>query len=80
MVLRFVSRGEGFKGAFLPAYQDLTPPKRPLDYGLQCVDHAVGNVWDLIEVRDYLGRMTGFHEFAEFTAEVSGRGGCGWGW
>lgn len=72
VVLRFVSREDGFDGPFLPTYKTLPEPRRPLDYGIQRIDHAVGNVWDLIESMDYVGKMTGFHEFAEFTAEDVG--------
>lgn len=74
VVLRFVSRHGGFDGAFLPGYRPVVPPKgvEPLDYGLERLDHAVGNVWDLLGAVNYVGRMTGFHEFAEFTAEDVG--------
>jgi 4-hydroxyphenylpyruvate dioxygenase len=74
VVLRFVSRHKGFDGAFLPGYRPVSPPPgvAPLDYGLERLDHAVGNVWDLLGAVNYVGRMTGFHEFAEFTAEDVG--------
>lgn len=42
----------------------------PLSYGLQRLDHAVGNVPNMQETLDYIVRATGFHYFAEFTAEV----------
>lgn len=70
VVIRFVSR-HGYNGAFLPYYQDVTPTK-PLDYGLERLDHAVGNVWNMGETMQYITRMTGFHPFAEFTAEDVG--------
>lgn len=41
-----------------------------LSYGLQRLDHAVGNVHDLQATLDYLQEATGFHQFAEFTTEV----------
>jgi 4-hydroxyphenylpyruvate dioxygenase len=72
VVLRFVSREDGFEGLFLPGYEYTPPPRRALNYGLERVDHAVGNVWDLIEAVDYMAGMTGFHEFAEFVAEDVG--------
>jgi 4-hydroxyphenylpyruvate dioxygenase len=72
VVLRFVSREGGFEGPYLPGYRCTPAPARPLDYGLRRLDHAVGNVWDLLEAVEYIGRMTGFHEFAEFTAEDVG--------
>ena len=74
VVLRFLSRHGGFEGAFLPGYRSVAPPPgaEPLDYGLERLDHAVGNVWDLTKAVGYVGAMTGFHEFAEFTAEDVG--------
>jgi 4-hydroxyphenylpyruvate dioxygenase len=72
VVIRFVSREGGFDGPFLPTYRATPAPPRPLNYGIQRIDHAVGNVWDLVEALDYVAKMTGFHEFAEFTAEDVG--------
>merc|ERR1719389_985325 len=57
--------------AFLPHYTDVEDPF-PLSYGIQRLDHAVGNVPKLIEAVNYIARFTGFHEFAEFTAEDVG--------
>lgn len=57
--------------AFLPHYTDVVDPF-PLSYGIQRLDHAVGNVPKLIEAVNYIARFTGFHEFAEFTAEDVG--------
>lgn len=42
----------------------------PLSYGIKRLDHAVGNVPKLRETLKYIAEATGFHEFAEFTAEV----------
>jgi 4-hydroxyphenylpyruvate dioxygenase len=39
---------------------------------LQRLDHAVGNVHELLKTVDYIANFTGFHEFAEFTAEDIG--------
>jgi len=83
VVLRFVSKHDGFAGSFLPAYQEEINSssssssskeggKRGLDYGLQRIDHAVGNVWELLDTVQYIGEMTGFHPFAEFVAEDVG--------
>lgn len=72
VVLRFLSRHDGFDGAFLPGYRPVAAAPEPVDYGLERLDHAVGNVWDLLGAVNYMGRMTGFHEFAEFTAEDVG--------
>ena len=41
-------------------------------YGLQRLDHAVGNAPKMLPVLDYVANATGFHEFAEFTAEDVG--------
>ena len=71
VVLRFVSRGGGFDGDFLCNYE-ATRDVPTVSYGLKRLDHAVGNVHDLMEAVDYIMRITGFHEFAEFTAEDIG--------
>lgn len=79
VVLRFVSKHEGYAGSFLPAYteEDASSPsssssRKMLDYGLERIDHAVGNVWELLDAVGYIGEMTGFHPFAEFVAEDVG--------
>jgi 4-hydroxyphenylpyruvate dioxygenase len=72
VVLRFLSRHNHYNGHFLPTYQDLPLPTHPHTYGLERLDHAVGNVYNLLESVNYMGKMTGFHEFAEFTAEDVG--------
>lgn len=46
--------------------------KRKTTYGIRRIDHAVGNVDDLYKYYNYVSKMTGFHEFAEFTAEDVG--------
>mmetsp|Transcript_35799 Transcript_35799/g.45951 ORF Transcript_35799/g.45951 Transcript_35799/m.45951 type:complete len:493 (+) Transcript_35799:72-1550(+) len=73
VVLRFLSF-ENYKGSFLPNFELISesPANPSLSYGLYRLDHAVGNVWDLMEQVEYVGKMTGFHEFAEFTAEDVG--------
>ncbi|KAK7300170.1 hypothetical protein RJT34_11007 [Clitoria ternatea] len=43
-----------------------------LDYGIRRLDHAVGNVPELEPAVKYLKGFSGFHEFAEFTAEDVG--------
>lgn len=45
--------------------------KRPT-FGLRRIDHAVGNVPDLLSALTYVQSFTGFHEFAEFTSEDVG--------
>ena len=52
-------------------YQHVGGPYQE-SYGLQRLDHAVGNVHCLKETVSYLGNMTGFHQFAEFSAEDVG--------
>ncbi|KAF3776358.1 4-hydroxyphenylpyruvate dioxygenase [Nymphaea thermarum] len=71
VVLRFVSTEPDFTGPFLPGYEAFEPEVR-LDYGLNRLDHAVGNVPNLVEAVRYVAGFTGFHEFAEFTAEDVG--------
>ncbi|XP_050381754.1 LOW QUALITY PROTEIN: 4-hydroxyphenylpyruvate dioxygenase [Argentina anserina] len=56
---------------FLPGFEPV-PSSFPLDFGLRRLDHAVGNVHDLSTAVAYVKRFTGFHEFAEFTAEDVG--------
>ena len=43
-----------------------------LTLGLDRLDHAVSNVPSLLPVANAIAAMTGFHEFAEFTAEDVG--------
>jgi 4-hydroxyphenylpyruvate dioxygenase len=69
-VMRFISKHDGYVGAFLPKYQAVQSP--PFSYGIQRMDHIVGNVPSLVETVNYVARMTGFHEFAEFTTEDVG--------
>ena len=76
VVMRFVSESVAANGAFcLPRYE-VVPVEpagsEPLCYGLRRLDHAVGNVHDLLETVDYISNFTGMHEFAEFTAEDVG--------
>ncbi|KAL0444676.1 UNVERIFIED_CONTAM: 4-hydroxyphenylpyruvate dioxygenase [Sesamum latifolium] len=72
-VLRFVSYGDDGTG-FLPGFEpvDNEMSYQELDYGIRRLDHAVGNVPELGPVVNYLKEFTGFHEFAEFTAEDVG--------
>eukprot|EP00560_Eucampia_antarctica_P005702 CAMPEP_0197835260 /NCGR_PEP_ID=MMETSP1437-20131217/25248_1 /TAXON_ID=49252 ORGANISM="Eucampia antarctica, Strain CCMP1452" /NCGR_SAMPLE_ID=MMETSP1437 /ASSEMBLY_ACC=CAM_ASM_001096 /LENGTH=522 /DNA_ID=CAMNT_0043440555 /DNA_START=139 /DNA_END=1707 /DNA_ORIENTATION=+ len=41
-------------------------------FGLERIDHAVGNVPNLFEALSYVQKLTGFHQFAEFTPEDVG--------
>ena len=56
------------QGPFLAGYTPVESP--PLSYGIKRLDHAVGNVPKLRETLKYIAEATGFHEFAEFSAEV----------
>ena len=56
------------QGPFLAGYTPVESP--PLCYGIRRLDHTVGNVPKLKETLKYIADATGFHEFAEFTAEV----------
>eukprot|EP00889_Picochlorum_renovo_P000040 jgi/Picre1/27070/NNA_000040.t1 len=69
VVLRYIS-GD-YTGAFLPGYEAVTDVPT-VDYGLERIDHAVGNVPELLPTVDYIMGFTGFHEFAEFVAEDVG--------
>ena len=70
--LRLIDARE-YKGTFLPNYQDVVAPGTKLGkYGIERIDHIVGNVHSLKATLTYLRNMTGFHDFAEFTAEDVG--------
>lgn len=68
VVLRYIS-GE-YDGAGLPNYEKVDGPD--MSVGIERMDHCVGNVPDLLEAVNYICGFTGFHEFAEFTAEDVG--------
>jgi 4-hydroxyphenylpyruvate dioxygenase len=80
VVLRFISPGSSsseeesllpYEGPYLPNYQPVLDAPL-ISYGITRLDHAVGNVPDLAEAVKYISGFTGFHEFAEFTAEDVG--------
>jgi 4-hydroxyphenylpyruvate dioxygenase len=68
--LRFVSGLPDDASAFLPGYQAVEAHSPT--YGFQRVDHIVSNVDALLPAVEYLMNATGFHEFAEFTADDVG--------
>ncbi|XP_006357690.1 4-hydroxyphenylpyruvate dioxygenase [Solanum tuberosum] len=71
VVLRFVSfLKDSNRFVFLPGFELVEGAQ--LDYGIRRLDHAVGNVPQLGPVVEYIKSFTGFHEFAEFTAEDVG--------
>ncbi|KAJ7514391.1 hypothetical protein O6H91_23G042300 [Diphasiastrum complanatum] len=69
VVLRYVS-SDGYDGPFLPNYEPAE--SMPISYGLLRLDHAVGNVYNLMEAIKHIATFTGFHDFAEFTADDVG--------
>ncbi|RLM80806.1 4-hydroxyphenylpyruvate dioxygenase-like [Panicum miliaceum] len=71
VVLRYVSYPDAADAPFLPGFEDVSNPGA-VDYGLRRFDHVVGNVPELAPVAAYVAGFTGFHEFAEFTAEDVG--------
>ncbi|KAJ1278046.1 hypothetical protein BS78_04G050100 [Paspalum vaginatum] len=76
VVLRYVSYPDAAAaaapGPFLPGFEDVSRPPGALEYGLRRFDHIVGNVPELAPAASYVAGFTGFHEFAEFTAEDVG--------
>ncbi|KAJ0975825.1 hypothetical protein J5N97_017790 [Dioscorea zingiberensis] len=70
VVLRLISHPDDHP-LFLPGFDHVAAPA-PLDYGIRRLDHAVGNVPELGPAVAYVAAFTGFHEFAEFTAEDIG--------
>ena len=72
-VLRLLTLPEAHAGAHLPGYVDVPAAAgAPSSFGIARVDHCVGNVWEMLPTIARLKAMTGFHEFAEFTAEEVG--------
>ncbi|RRT43600.1 hypothetical protein B296_00037040 [Ensete ventricosum] len=59
--------------AFLPGFEDIDGSETSsITYGIRRLDHAVGNVPELAPAVRYIAGFTGFHEFAEFTADDIG--------
>jgi len=78
VVVRLVGE-DHFEGAFLPNFEDIRPSTEDGHggagvgrYGIERFDHIVGNVWSLPQTLSYMRNITGFHEFAEFTAQDVG--------
>lgn len=74
VVLRFISLPPPSPDSpsFLPGFEDVPAPSPGFSYGIRRLDHAVGNVDDLASAVKYVAAFTGFHEFAEFTADDIG--------
>ncbi|CAK9325353.1 unnamed protein product [Citrullus colocynthis] len=82
VVLRYISYKNPISGDdgenkpnvwFLPKFEAMEEiASYPLDFGIRKLDHAVGNVPELGPAVAYVKGFTGFHEFAEFTAEDVG--------
>ncbi|PIA41355.1 hypothetical protein AQUCO_02200044v1 [Aquilegia coerulea] len=77
--LSFKSTKTNSSCPFLPGFEAVeeTYSSQGLDFGLRRLDHVVGNVSDLAKALAYVKKFTGFHEFAEFTAEDVGTGESG---
>ncbi|XVE78527.1 hypothetical protein DITRI_Ditri13aG0152200 [Diplodiscus trichospermus] len=77
VVLRYISYNKNTHGhhdfLFLPGFEKIEDHlSYPLGYGIERLDHAVGNVPELGPAVSYLKSFSGFHEFAEFTADDVG--------
>ncbi|XP_028788319.1 4-hydroxyphenylpyruvate dioxygenase-like [Neltuma alba] len=81
VVLRYISYNDPSQASdpnpsnwFLPKFEPLEELSSDpsLDYGIRGIDHAVGNVPELVPAVNYVHGFTGFHEFAEFTTEDVG--------
>jgi 4-hydroxyphenylpyruvate dioxygenase len=77
VVLRFISYAQDERPKErVPFLPHLAPVSGNIaekgTYGIYRIDHAVGNVPDLMEALEHVSAFTGFHEFAEFTAEDVG--------
>ncbi|KFK42972.1 hypothetical protein AALP_AA1G063200 [Arabis alpina] len=73
VVLRYVSYKGEVNTNFLPGFEAVEDTSSfPLDYGIRRLDHAVGNVPELGPALTYIAGFTGFHQFAEFTADDVG--------
>ena len=76
VVLRLLSLDDAVhQGRHLPGYVDAATAgvdDEDGSYGIRRFDHIVGNVWELQPTLTRLRAMTGFHDFAEFTAEDVG--------
>jgi 4-hydroxyphenylpyruvate dioxygenase len=58
----------GYRGAFMPGFEQVTSPYEPTDVGLQYVDHCVGNV-ELGKMNEWVGfysRVLGFFNLLSF--------------
>jgi len=79
VVLRFVDGVAASMDDALPILPNLAPHTggRKFTYGIRKIDHAVGNVPDLLEALTRIAGFTGFHEFAEFTSDDVGTANSG---
>uniref|UniRef100_A0A0D9VCM5 4-hydroxyphenylpyruvate dioxygenase n=1 Tax=Leersia perrieri TaxID=77586 RepID=A0A0D9VCM5_9ORYZ len=72
VVLRFLSYPDSDSTPFMPGFEAVPTTEAAVNYGLRRFDHVVGNVPEIAPVASYIAGFTGFHEFAEFTAEDVG--------
>ncbi|GAU27965.1 hypothetical protein TSUD_146830 [Trifolium subterraneum] len=86
VVLRYISYNNDSNSKcsflFLPGFESLSDSNlfsksSPPDFGFRRLDHVAGNVHELSSVVKYLNEFTGFHQFAEFTADDVGTGESG---
>lgn len=70
VVLRVYESSADYSGTFLPGYEAVQDDQP--SYGLQRIDHIVGNTPGIKDVYDYITGMTGWHRYAEFNAEDVG--------
>jgi len=66
-VMRFIQY-DNFDGPFLPGYRAVKDPS-PLNYGINSIDHVVGNIFSLEKIVSDLKQWTGMHTFAKFSKE-----------
>jgi len=66
-IVRFIEYKD-YKGPYLPGYQPVDDPN-PFSYGIQRMDHVVGNVPELDPMVEKIQKWFGFHVFAGFTKE-----------
>jgi len=66
-IVRFIEYKD-YKGPYLPGYQPVDDPN-PFSYGIQRMDHVLGNVPELDPMVEKIQKWFGFHIFAYFSQE-----------
>ena len=67
-ILRLIQYDSGNCNRNIPGYKPYNS-KIELDYGLQQIDHIVGNVYNMDKTINYIKSLTGMHTFAKFTKD-----------